>query len=302
MTTITKNKKFVIYLFLVVLFIIYMINANTIVAYFTGDAVKKTDIKELPIKDRVAYCIDSYYRSDNLEGRVYFSGWAFCETEKDNSNKEISLLFASDNNCYEFKFKPTIRPDITEAYKKSKKIEGINHGFGGEFSTIPMKNGIYKLFIYDRENKKNYGVADTEKLYKVDSDGFREYTWTSSVNDTDLTNAILGKLEYCIDINSMNEDGSINIQGWAFVNELNSKDQKIYLKITDGSGKTATYDTKPIERIDVGDAYHSSKYNQSGFKALIPTGKFAQGNITVIIYVENNGTIYGPSTNYKFTI
>jgi len=302
MILITRNKRLVVYILFVVLFILYVFNANTIVGYFVGDAVKKTNINEFPAKDTVKYIIEDYYSSNNMEGRVYFSGWAFCETKEDNANKKISLVFASDNNCYEYIFEPIERLDVARAFKNSKNIEGINHGFTGEFSTITMNNGVYELYIYDWENEKNYGIATTGLLYKVDSNGFQKYTWISSVIDVDITNAIPGQLKSCVDVINMNEDGTVNIRGWAFVNELNSKEQKVYLEITDSSGKTATYDTKPIDRIDVGDAYLSSKYNHSGYEALIPSGNIVKGTITCRIYVENNGTIYGPSIDYNLTI
>jgi hypothetical protein len=175
------------------------------------------------------------------------------------------------------------------------------HGFEGEFSTITMKNGIYKLYIYDWENEKNYGVVDTGRLYEKDANGMKEFIWTSSEVDLDSQNAIQQGLTSYIDIFEVQEADLLNITGWAFVNELDCENQKVYLEIV-GKNGSVIYDTTWVRRVDVGDVYNNRRYDQSGFQALIPTAGLEAGKMTIRVYVENDGAIYGGEQTYEYSL
>lgn len=297
------NKNRVIYITIIILFLVYLFNANNIISSFFRDTVTKTDLTSYQTKDFVNYSVDEFAEYGGLLEKISFKGWAFCETSAMNNQKKISLVFVSDNNVYEFTDKVSNRYELYKAFNGSKKIQGTKHGFVWEFSTIPMRNGIYELYIYCRENDQNYGFVKTDKLYKKDVNGFKEYTWISSkIKKSLTTDATIQNVNSSIDKFEVMEDDSINIIGWAFLNEKDCLNQKVYLEITDSGGITVTYNTKLMERRDVGDVFKSSKYNQSGFSALIPSGDLEKGEATIRIYIENNGTIYGPSIDYNLTI
>jgi len=146
------NKKRLAYGLFLVIFFVYLYNANNIVVSFVGESVKEINIDEIPQKDEVTFYIDNFYGSSSLEEKIYFKGWAFCETTEENNDKQISLIFVSDSSAYEYKMRTVNREDVVSAYRPSKKINGIKHGFAGDFTTIPMKPGIYELYIYVWEN------------------------------------------------------------------------------------------------------------------------------------------------------
>lgn len=296
------NRKRAVYLFLVVLFLIYLFSANNIISFFVGNVVKVVDFDKIEPKDEVLFSIDKFTEYRDLEQIVFFQGWAFCETAEENNDKEISLIFASDNASYEYKMQTSNREDVYNAFRDSKKIKGINHGFAGEFSTIPMKDGVYELHIYVWENDKNYGMVKTGKLYKKDSKGFDEFEWVSSKIKIDLTKAKLENTTSFIDIFNYQDDGHVNIVGWAFVEKLDCENQKVYLEITDKNGKKAIYDTKSVPRADVGDGYKNPLYNKSGFYSLIPLSELEKGNTTIRIYIENAGALYGDIKEYQYTL
>jgi hypothetical protein len=295
------NRAQLGYALLVVLFLAYLINANNIVAYFVGDSVKVISFDKFPKKDKVEFSIDESYVSGGLEGNIYFKGWAFCETGEENDSKKIGLIFVSDNISYIYNLKAVGRADLKVAFSTSKEIKGIMHGFAGEFSTIIMKNGIYKLYIYDWENENNYGIVDTGKLYKKDAIGIEEFTWTSSEIDLDLRSSVQRGLASNIEIFNNLHGDLLNVEGWAFVNEMDCKNQKVYIEIIGKSG-SKTYDTISCTRYDVRTAYQNEMYEQSGFKAQIPIAGSDNGEITINIYIENDGTIYRTDNSYKYSL
>lgn len=297
-TSINKGK--IIYTLFIISFIIYLIQANNIVAYLIGENVEIVKYEDLPLKDRVEFVIDQSYVSGSFTGKIYYKGWAFCETEEDNKNKEISLIFVSDGDSYRYTYKPKSRPDVPIAFP-TKEVKGNMHGFAGEFSTVLMKDGIYKLYIFDWENEKNYGIVDTGRLYKKDANGIREFIWSASKVDLDLSSIVTGNIKSNIEAYTILNDGSLKIMGWAFINEMNSKNQKVYLEITDKNDKRV-YNTLSKSRYDVVDAFQNEKYWDSGFNTQIPENELENGEITIQIYIENAGKIYRDEKDYKFLL
>lgn len=306
MTTIITKKiqiKRLIYLCAVIIFIIIIFNANKIISELSGMSVNEIEFAGIPSKNVVYYDARKFEEYGNLTETVYFQAWAFCETIQKNNQKKVSLIFKSDTNCYESKCEIENRVDVYDTFKNVKNIRGKNSGFFSEFSTVSMKSGIYELYIYCWENEENYGLVNTEKLYKKNASGsFSEYIWTSSKVNKDFTDIAQGGLDSNIDIMEPMEDTLLSISGWAFVNKLNCREQKVYLKITDSNENAIIFNTRSTDRRDVGDANKSPDYNHSGFEACIPSDELKKGEIRIQIYIENNGVVYGDIKEYTYTI
>lgn len=145
------------------LFILFFFSLNPfLVKRFEGISEADRVFEE---KDEVIYNLDGFGAKDGLSESVYLSGWAFCETEKPNDNKDIWVVFLSDKKAYAIQTTLIRRVDVVDYvvdnYKGTKAIQGVMHGFNTEFSTLSMPSGTYDICLYCRENDENYGLQPT---------------------------------------------------------------------------------------------------------------------------------------------
>lgn len=286
-------------------FLLLFIYANQIVGLFVEGNVMlmKADINNYK-KDRIFFSIDSIRFRDDLLGKIDILGWAFGETEKDNSEKEIWLIFKEDGRDYLYKYKANFiyyRPDVYNAYRENTRVRGVYHGLKCSLSTVSMKNGIYNLYVYCKENNENYGVIDTGIKIKKDAGKIYKYTWNSAPQSVIETQATEKNNRSTIDSVSITDEGCLKIVGWAFIDGLETADQSVYVRLLSEDGTTATYNTQSVSRPDVGKAYKNDIYNESGFKAVIPIDMLPAGDIKIEILVENDGNIYKAQKLYIYS-
>jgi hypothetical protein len=134
-------------------------------------------------------------------------------------------------------------------------------------------------------------------MIKKDSKGISPYVWVSS--KCKISEAQVEKnIKYMIDSISSTNDDNMRINGWSFIEGVDTDNQLVYLMLTYENGETAIYNTEGYLREDVGRAYKSNLYNNSGFKAVIPTSEIGEGDIKIEVLVEKNGIVYlSPKSN-----
>ncbi len=295
---IKSKKRSIIYIASLILFIIYLIYANDVIILLSGSAkLEKTEISSLIINTDAYQAIGFSKAYENMAEDFACNGWAFCETADLNSDKKISIIFRGSNDSYiapakltSFQLK-SVFPELT--------VKGDNNGFGTQFSTLNMKNGIYELLIYDWENDYSSGLARTGRKYIKDNKGLREYTpgQVKNIDDTNKSDNVW------FAIAPTQADGNVILDGWAYVNNHSTLFQNVYLEFKNNDGEIQTYDTISYERPDVSQNFKNQKYFSSGFKVTIPQEKLKNSTCTVII--EDAGTFqkatysvhYDPATN-----
>lgn len=92
------------------------------------------------------------------------------------------------------------------------------------------------------------------------------------------------------------------ISGWAYIEDMDSRNTKIHIEITDKSGFKEVFLAKKIQRSDVADS--NNKYLYSGFICNINSEYFNNNNINIKIILENgdlytNGQIFEHEINLK---
>jgi len=283
----------ILYITFILLFIFYLINATSIIVHIFGNEQKIYKDTNIPFakKDTVYFTIDRINIFDEILENISFYGWAFCETKQANLDKDVWILLKSEKYCYYVKASIMEREDVYDVFYNSKTIFGKNHGFICEFSSLAMKNGIYKLYIYCKENEENYGSVDTGLMFKKDSQGINKYSWQSSPRDVSETTSD-GNIESYIDSSFFTDEGYLEISGWAFVEGLDATNQSVYVRLKYDDGTKMTYDTLSISRPDVGTAFNNELYNNSGFRAKIPADKVQDENVKIEILISNGGYIY----------
>ena len=90
-------------------------------------------------------------------------------------------------------------------------------------------------------------------------------------------------------------DNKLKVLGWAFLENVESSENRIFLEVQKPDGTISVYSTRKMFREDVGDAFSDDRYNYSGFYALVPISALGKGDnlITILIGTTNrNETAY----------
>lgn len=290
----------IIYILIWILFIALLLFSNSIIASLRKDNF--TRIKEnieFYKKDIVYLGLDDIHIQEDMYDSFNFDGWVFCETEKENNSKNVFLVLLNDTKTYIKKVELINRSDVFNTFKDSLNIKGNYHGISDTVSTINIKKGIYKILIYCKENDYNYGLADTGILLKKDDKGISRYAWESSQKNITINESIR-TVKDAVEYPSIVDNKFLQIKGWAFAAGLNSANQSVYIRLLYGNGDKVTYDTQSISRPDVGSSYNDHRYNNSGFRALIPIEKIPKGELNFEIIIEKSGILYSSPTFYTF--
>ena len=117
--------------------------------------------------------MENFRRSEDLLFTVEFMGFAFIPTEQESIEKEIKLVFASEENRYEVSTEVLDRFNLRNLFRENKVV-GINHGFITRFSPLNMKNGVYRLYIYCYENENTIGFLETDMVFEKTYRSFKE--------------------------------------------------------------------------------------------------------------------------------
>lgn len=294
------NRKKALYYIFCTVFITIILLSNKIIASLNYNNVKvsKIDIRSYK-KDMVYYSMDGISIDNDLFDSFFIKGWAFCETSIDNSQKEVWALLVNDKETYTHKMNISNRDDVRAAYINKYKIKGVNHGVIGTVSTIGMKNGIYNIYIYCKENTENYGLVDTGMMLKKDGKGISEHKWEST--KTNISTPV-EHLKAKSNLDSViTAEEYFQIDGWAFADGVDSTNQAVYVRLLNEDGTTATYNTQRVSRPDVGTAYKSDLYDNSGFKAVISADALPEGDIEIQVLIENGGNVYLASKTYMYS-
>ena len=165
-----------------ILLSIWLISANFFIGNFfvpKENRITKSDLNYWLSKENreVTVLLNKGYETGKFFDTFILYGGAFCEREEGTSGNKartIHVILSSDSNTYVSEAINVIRVDVFTKFKDSKKMYNGEVGFQAEFSTIAMKDGIYDLYIYVKENDDIYGINNTGLKYIRDKNGFRE--------------------------------------------------------------------------------------------------------------------------------
>lgn len=231
----------------------------------------------------VSVSVDSS-RNDSLR-TMEIQGIAGIPTDKDNTDAFAKLVLVGDRESYVIDAYLGFSGDINGQFATTG-IKGSTHKFKSEFSSIPIKNGTYRLYVYYYENDESNGLLNTYKMYEKSSSGISEYVPQRinniSYQDSNEVFAYFFGKENC-------SDGKYyKISGIAANKNYDSAGEKVYLQFTFDDGSIVTYDTVvsrswwTINNLD-------KKYQESSFYAKIPTKVLNGKHVKMRILVDNNG-------------
>ena len=260
--------KYIKYIILIVIFLFLMNFMSQIILSLFGNKklneISNDDLSLYNSNEQVYAEIHSFSKKDSLYGIYSISGYAFVETEKNNKEKQIKLLFVSDKNVY------SVNTNISTGrgfsfLDTNMKIKDDRIVFKSLFSILKMKNGVYKLYIYDSENKEDYGLLDTKRFYKKIGTDFEQYipeNFIVSLNKDDIE--FSEDIKKNVDKYERNSE-KIYIDGWVYLKNTSSSQQEIILELIDNQSNSYYYNTNKTIRNDVAFVYKNSLYRESGF-------------------------------------
>ena len=260
--------KYIKYIILIVIFLFLMNFMSQIILSLFGDKklneISNDDLSLYNSNEQVYAEIHSFSKKDSLYGIYSISGYAFVETEKNNKEKQIKLLFVSDKNVY------SVNTNISTGrgfsfLDTNMKIKDDRIVFKSLFSILKMKNGVYKLYIYDSENKEDYGLLDTKRFYKKIRTDFEQYipeNFIVSLNKDDIE--FSEDIKKNVDKYERNSE-KIYIDGWVYLKNTPSSQQEVILELIDNQSNSYYYNTNKTIRNDVAFVYKNNLYRESGF-------------------------------------
>ena len=107
------------------------------------------------------------------ESALTLSGWAFCETENDNSYKHADLYFVSSKDIYTSELHMTSRNDVYNAFIPTMKINGANHGISGTYDISGLPDGEYELHVALYETDTEQGIVKIDKKLIIENGATR---------------------------------------------------------------------------------------------------------------------------------
>lgn len=137
-----------------------------IVLFVSGRSIPKSSIDIADNPHKVHYSIDAITATDSILKDIDVTGWSFIEGNTDNQDKEVYLIFLSDKNTHQVRLNVYDRGDLPAALPVLI-VPKRNSGFMGSFSPLAMRNGNYRLYIFNKENDELYGNTDTGKDYLI---------------------------------------------------------------------------------------------------------------------------------------
>lgn len=306
----------------IIFIIIYLIGMSAIVGWIclsnkivakinNKEAVREVDFeteRDFYLQDHIYYVAVSnvdYIRYDGgMFDKLTVNGWAFCETEEDNTNRKVSFLLKSMDKCYELIPYITIRADVpmnvpVDLNRPDMKINS-NVGYARQFSLLDVKNGTYDLYLCCWENDTNHGIADLLYQLNKQEENVDIYIWRAKALDALLeVTQDIQTIGYLDKISTL--DDYFVVYGWEYIPDKNCSSQEVYVEITDIDGTAKQYAAKMLTRADVARLYNNPYYAQSGYQSNIPLSDFTDGKYIVRILVENEGEIW-QSKEYKMQI
>lgn len=287
---INKYRKIILYILFLLFFILWMLFSNSFFASFSPDQLTSRQESEYKSLTKVGYgIVDNIVQNDtSLIEDISMSGWALIPTYLSNASREIELVFISKENTYSVNAHLKSRPDVFVVYSDiyGDQLSDLL-GYEVEFSTATMKNGIYTLDIYCWENEQDYGLVHTGRKFIKQGTTFKEYIFQSEMttqltSNEDLTCGVIDTASAV--------DSFLEITGWAFLEDVDSSQQEVYIQLTSSSG-SKTYTTESKTRADVAKSYENELYTQSGYIAKIPMDQLETGSYDLEIFVKSDSRI-----------
>ena len=221
------------------------------------------------------------------------SGRCTVDTETENSDKTVTLLFRSEDICYASERRAIAGGPMEGA----ERPFGYNHRFDRSIALLPLKDGVYDMYLFDRENDRNQGLVDMRIAIVKDRDGIRlkERTVELDLDEDRLyTNARI-----CLDLVEEAGERTLAIQGWGFLEDTETRGQEVYLRLSTPL-ETKIVECERVSRTDVSKAFGNEKYDSSGYMGYADRGWIGDGPLDITVIIKDGTDVYTGADRYQW--
>jgi hypothetical protein len=272
-----KISRTAAYLAFVILFVIYMINADRVYYALSGvsHAVKLPDDFRLPAAGNLLF---SYIGEDFVvnnpfeEGKIVLGRSVRLANERGNG--QLRVYLRSTDAVYE----------VIEN-RRSFWAPSRNRLRNIFISTSGLKDGIYQL-----------------GLYLSDDDGVRA-AWTGSLFErvnggpvvyiarpiAPVTARMSEGLRFSIERIGQEKE-AILLRGWAVLENKDMDDYHAYLKIEDSRGVSQTFYAPLYTRVDIASRYNDPRAANSGFRIRVSRRDLGPGRHSIKVLLRHRKT------------
>lgn len=239
--------------------------------------------KEYMSSGYINYGLDEFrLSSDTIKEDFSFIGWAYLASRDTNDNRRVKIFLASEKNSYELEASTYLRKEIFYMNRDMVKGDNAKFGFGVSFSTIPIKDGLYKIGIYIEENPNEKGFIWIPQTYekKNNKHFFNNNKLVENINALSSD-----KIQYSIDDIDI-EKGILT--GWIFKDGFNCDEQKVYIQIIKNNGERYTFDAISYGRIDSKLTTPIDMYINRGFKCFLPKDIILDSSSKIEVLVKTD--------------
>lgn len=278
------------YVVFIILFSIAFLCSTQIVAnlYAKGNKFEADDFSIYHSNSRATYSIETIETYEDLKESFCLSGWAFCETERDNPEKTITIILKGRNKTYSFTEEALIRRDVRNAFS-NLKLPSMRLGMEINVSTLEVKDDIYDLYLYVWENEENYGLVRTGIKVEKSRDYFDIYRpGKVSVSDQEFVEDEHVKCVVNIEDGDSN-DAVLKLNGWGFIEDADMQECDLYLVLVDDQNRKTFYETNMCNRLDVAKHFQDERYALSGWSTVIENLPDAASAYTYTVAVKKDG-------------
>lgn len=240
--------------------------------------------------------VNWFYQMNNLTHDVELEGWAFAETEQDNPDKRVKLLFVSDQLSYEIDTE-IFDETWTNSFYTNLNVPDARNGYYTKFSPLGMKDGDYSLFMQVFENENDSGIFYSYSDFRKTNHDFVRLASSARITNLDFSNVKTSDaVKWYIDVCEIRA-GKLYIAGWALHEDLHSLANHVFLEIVKPDGTTSYFSTSRVFRVGVGEQFGDSKFNMAGFWAEVPLDTVGQGENHIAMII---GTNHRSPTDYQY--
>jgi len=272
-----KRSRTAAYLLFVILFITYVLNADSVYYALSGKsyAVKLRHDFSLQAKgDPRLLLVFDYSPVNNKfeEGKLFRA--QFVRVANASGNAQLRAFIRSTDALYE------VIENRRSFWADSKK-RAVNVFV----STSGLENDIYQLGLYLSDDE-GVRVVWTDVFFERVDGGPVEY---SARPVATVPARISGDLKFGVE-RLGKEKESIVFQGWAVLENIEMNDYNAYIKIEDPDGVSKTFYAPLYTRMDIASMYDDPRAANSGFRIKVPRGEFAPGNHAIKVVVKHRKT------------
>ena len=166
-----KKKLFLLpYLIVILALVIYLFNANQLVAHLTDtNVLEKADFKQYqPTGEGYAY-VEMLEPSNDLLEHYHMIGCGFGYTSEPNEGKKTTVIFKNSKNdtCYVVtEYEPVVRQAEYDYFITTDELASASIGVDVDFSVLTMKDGYYDLYFFIQENDSCSALVETGVQYQ----------------------------------------------------------------------------------------------------------------------------------------